>query len=272
MSGDDLASLQSLVAAAALCPRSIATDAGLVNRAEGAIVPNPRMTSVAQLDVYREQFWARHVHSLEDDFALAVWLLGEEAFFDLVAAYFADAPPRSFDLRGLGANLTAFASGRAPYAGDALLLEALRFDWAFMEAYDAPPGKKLDPTTLAAASEDDWPTARIALDPSLRAITLGHALHELRNAVRRGERPERPPPRATRLVVYRGPEQLHVVEIEPMAADLLDALAGGTPLEAACTRVAEAHGAGDAAALGPKVGAWFQEWTARGWVSDVTFG
>jgi hypothetical protein len=272
VSGDDLASLQSLVAAAALHPRSIATDVELATRASGAIVPNPRMSSVAQLDVYREQFWARHVHSLEDDFALAAWLLGQTEFFDLVAAYIADAPPRSFDLRGLGAKLPQFASGRAPYANEALLLEALRFDWAFMEAYDAPPGRKLDPAKLASASEDDWPTARIAFDPSVRTISLGHPLHELRGAIRRGERPDRPPPRATRLVVYRGAEQLHVVEIEPMAADLLDALAGGTPLEAACARVAEAHTAGDAEALGPKVGAWFQEWTARAWVSDVTFG
>ncbi len=271
MSGDDLASLQSLVADAALHARSIATDEGLTNRANGAIVPNPRMSSVAQLDVYREQFWARHVHSLEDDFALALWLLGDVAFFNLVAAYFADAPPRSFDLRALGAKLPDFAAGRAPFADDSLLIEALRFDWSFMEAYDAPAGKKLDPTTLASASEDAWPAARIDFDPSVRTISLAHPLHELRGPVRRGERPARPLPRATRLVVYRGPEQLHVVEIEPMAADLLGALAEGTPLEAACTRVTAAHGAGDPEALGPKVGAWFQEWTSRGWVSDVRF-
>jgi hypothetical protein len=272
MSGDDLASLQSLVADAALQPCSIATDERLSGRARGAIVANPRMSSVAQLDVYREQFWARHVHSLEDDFALALWLLGDVAFFDLVAAYFADAPPGSFDLRALGAKLPAFAAAHAPYADDPLLLEALRFDWSFMEAYDAPAGNKLDPATVASASEDAWPTARIDFDPSVRTMELAYPLHELRGPVRRGERPACPAPRATRLVVYRGAEQLHVVEIEPMAGDLLEALAEGTPLEAACTRVAAAHGAGDAEALGPKVGAWFQEWTSRGWVSDVRFG
>ena len=271
MSGGDLASLQALVAAAALCPRAIATDRELAKRAEDAIVPNARMSSVAQLDVYREQFWARHVHSLEDDFALAVWLLGEPGFFDLVAAYFAHAPPRSFDLRALGANLPEFARGRAPYANDPLLLEALGFDWAFMEAYDAPRGAKLDPASLASASESDWPNARVSFDPSVRVLALDHALHDLRGAVRRGERPARPGPRPTRLVVYRGAEQLHVVEIEPMAADLLTAPAAGTPLEAACARVADTHGVCDAEALGPKVGAWFQEWTARGWVTDVSF-
>jgi hypothetical protein len=271
VSHDDLATLQSLVAEAALRPHSIAVDADLVTRANDAIVPNPRMSSVDQLDVYREQFWARHVHSLEDDFALAVWLLGEAPFYDLVASFFAESPPRSLDLRCLGANLPAFAKGRAPYRGDALLLESMRFDWAFMEAYDAAPGKKLDLTTLAMASEEDWPKARMTFDPSLRLLSLEHPLHELRGAVRRGERPARPSPRASRVVVYRGSEQLHVVEIEPMAADLLEALAADTPLEAACARVAAARGAGDAEALGPKVGAWFQDWTARAWVSEVTF-
>jgi len=271
MSGDDLASLQALVADAALRPRSIASDEALSARANAAIVPTPRMSSVDQLDVYREQFWARHVHSLEEDFPLAVWLLGEAGFYDLVAAYFADAPPRSFDLRCLGADLPAFAGGRAPYASDALLVESMRFDWAFMAAYDAPAGPKLDPATLATASEDDWPKARMVFDPSLRVVSLAHPLHELRGAVRRGECPARPSPRPARVAVYRGAEQLHFVEIEPMAADLLEALAAGTPLEAACTRVAEAHGAGDAETLGPKVGAWFQDWTARAWVSAVTF-
>lgn len=265
---DDLTALQRLVAEAALCPRTLRDDAAMVARATDAIAGSARLSPVEQLDVYREQFWARHVHSLEDDFAVARHFAGDEAFYELVAAYFAARPPSSFDLRGLGAGLPALAATRPPFAGDALLLESMRFEWAFMEAFDAPAGAPFDPSSVANASEDAWPRATIAFDPSVRPIALAWPLHETRAAIRRGESPARPEARDTFVVVHRGRDHLYCTEIERDAFALLEALRGGAELGPACEAVAAASGAG-ADDLGTRVGAWFQEWTSRGLVSKV---
>jgi hypothetical protein len=265
-----LAALEELVVRAARRPRPLGDDAEMVEAATRAIAGSARMSPVEQLDVYREQFWARHVHSLEDDFAIARHFAGAVAFFDLVAAYFESQPPTSFDLRRLGAALPALAATRAPFAGDAMLLESMRFDWAFMEAYDAPSAPPLDPATFANATDDDWPRAKLAFDPALRPMALAWPLHETRAAIRANESPARPEPRASFIVVYRGRDSLHWFEIAPMAFELLEALRGGAELGAACEAVARAHGA-EVAELGPMVATWFQEWTSRGWVTRVSF-
>ena len=244
MGQSELSALQKLVAEAALRERPLRDDDAMAKRATSAIRESARLSSVDQLDIYREQFWARHVHSLEDDFAIARHFIGETAFFELAAT-------------------------RAPFVDDAMLREAMRLDWAFMEAFDAPRGTPFDPSSIAGATEDAWPRATIVFDPSVRPLALGWPLHEIRAAIRQGESPARPPPRACFVVVFRGPESLHYAEIEPMAFALLEALRGGAELGAACEAVAKAHGVADADELGPKVGAWFQEWTANGWVSAV---
>jgi hypothetical protein len=61
------------------------------------------------------------------------------------------------------------------------------------------------------------------------------------------------------------------IAIEPLAFRLLDLLASGTALAAACEGVANEAGIEDASQLEPRVGAWFQAWTGYGWVSRVDF-
>jgi len=149
-----------------------------------------------------------------------------------------------------------------------MLLEAMRLDWAFMEAFDAPAAPPFDPASIASAPEDAWPAATIVFDPSVRPVALSWPLHETRAAIRAKSAPARPEPRDAFVVVWRGRESLHHAEIERDAFALLEALRAGAQLGAACEAVARATGA-DVAELGPKVGAWFAEWTSRGWVSAV---
>ena len=56
------------------------------------------------------------------------------------------------------------------------------------------------------------------------------------------------------------------LDIEPGAFALLERLARGEALSAACEAVAA-----EEPAVGEKVGPWFQEWAAYGWIADVSF-
>jgi hypothetical protein len=203
---------------------------------------------------------------------------GGERFRELTTAYLGACPPRTWDLRRLGSDLPAYVSAHSPWRDDALARDAAHLDWAFMEAFDAPDAPPFDPRVLSTAPEESWPGARIAMHPSIRRLVLAHAAHDLRNAVQSQGKEEpvalrRPEPAQTHVIVWRDRSfHLRSVAIEALAFELLAALEAGAPLGEACEAVARAAGVTDASALGPRVGEWFQQWTAEGWVTTIRFG
>jgi hypothetical protein len=265
-----LADTQRLLAEAFRQPRALAS-APTARSLEEIVRGNERLTPIEQLDIYREQFWLRHVDVLRDDFASIERLVGGEAFEELARAYLAARPSASFTLRDLGAELPAFVADTAPWAADPLVFDLARVEWAFVEAFDGPDAlAALDPSALPGVTEDAWPAATIGLHPALQRLTLAHPAHDYRAEVRKNEPAERPERRRCHVVVYRGPEVLHAVEVEADAGAILDALAAGTPLGEACVRVAEASGA-PRADFEAKLGGWFSDWTALGWIRAVSF-
>jgi hypothetical protein len=266
----DLADLQRVMADAVRRPAPGCPDA------EARVTPSARgMTPAERLEVYREQYWLRHERNLADDYPTLAWAIGGAgAFAALAREYLAAFPPRTWDLQRLGADMPAFVGGRAPAGGGAgahaMACDAARLDWAFMEVFDAPDAPPFDPRVLASTPEDAWPGARVLLHPSVRRLALRHPLLAVRDALKAGEAGVAPPAaRATPAVVWRDPACFpRSVEIEAPALALLERLAGGEPLGPACEAVAR-EGAIAEGDLGERVGAWFQDWTARGWIARV---
>jgi hypothetical protein len=272
----ELGALQDFVARAVRELEPLGEHAEIARATPSLVAGNARLSPVQQLDIYREQFWLRHVAVMEEDFVSLHALLGHDAFHELARDYLTAHPPRSFTLRDLGDQLATFLATSPKYAEDAMLADLARLEWCFVEAFDAPEAPPLDVSRIAAAREDDWPGATLVLHPSVQRVVLAHPAHEYRAAARRyhsdgGDPPARPAPARTYVVVYRGPEVLHYIDLEPPAFALLDALSCGIPLEKACERAAAEAGIDDASALEGQVGAWFQQWTGLGWVSEVRF-
>jgi len=279
----DLALVQEFMAGALQKHGSLVDEPGLKPMTMAVIAGNARLSPVEQLDIYREQFWLRHIGSLRDDYPSLVHILGDERFEDLCRAYVKEHPPTSFTLRDLGDQMASFIHAEAPWKEDHLLFDIARLEWAFIEAFDAADAPPLDASTLASASEEAWVGARLRLQPSMQRLALDYPAHELRGRVRAGEDPERPPAKRVHVVIYRaglGHETstaaeratLQYIEVDAMAFELLEALAMGAPLGPACEVLALAHGVTDSAAMEARVGGWFQQWAAYGWISRVDFG
>jgi hypothetical protein len=269
-----LEALQTFLVRVAMRESALGDDAGLVADAERLVAPSPRgMSPADRLDVYREQYWLRHVPSLEEDYPTLSWALGGPTRFrELAIEYLKAFPPRTWDLQKLGEGLPSYVAGTAPWQGDRLVSDAARIDWAFMEAFDAADVPPFDAHVLSVAPEDAWPLATIVFHPSVRALTVAYPVHDLRQAVRDGSARERPAAATTHVVVWRDAAcRLQTVAIEREAFALLSALAINIPLGQACDAVARLSGIEAAADLGQKVSSWFQQWTASGWVSAVRF-
>jgi hypothetical protein len=268
-----LAGLQRFLTDAVRGVSPIGAEGDLARSMEALIVQSVRgMGAAEQVEVYREQFWLRHLPSLRDDYPTLVWALGDEAFRRLSVEYLCACPPNTWNLQLLGAGIAAHVAGHSPWCVDPILCDAAHLDQAFMEAFDAPDAPPFDPRLLAATSEGAWPEAHVLFHPSLRAIELAHPLHSVRDALKRGRPCERPRPEPTHVVVWRDAKCFRLAaSVEPLAFRLLAALHAGAPLGEACGRVTNAQVGADSADLGARVGAWFQQWTASGWVSAVRF-
>lgn len=273
MGGGDLAKLQGLVARAVRAAEGEPAGAAIPDVREAASLVRPSHRGLApgdRLEIYREQYWLRHLANLDEDYPTLTWVLGgQDAFHALAKEYLEAFPPRTWDLQRLGADLPAFVAAHARLGRDSLACDAARLDWAFMEAFDAPDSAPFDPRVLASTPEDAWPGARIDLHASLRTLSLAHPVHELRLAVLRGTGAERPTATPTCVAVHRDAANvLRSLSIEPLALALLDALRAGTPLGEACELVARASGK-DSLDVGAELGGWFQQWTACGWIRAV---
>lgn len=272
MGDNSLEALQRFVADSALRDRAIGRDAGLVAEAERLVLPSSRgMSPADRLDVYREQFWLRHVPSLEEDFPTLSWAVGGPSRFQVLATeYLSACPPRTWDLQRLGEFLPAHVAHHPRWQDDILVRDAARLDWAFMEAFDAPDAAPFDPRSLAAVTEDAWALATVVFHPSVRALSFAYAVHELRRSLKGDSAPQRPLPANTHVVVWRDATcALQAIEIEGAAHALLVALTIGTPLGEACDAAVRAVESSDPSELGTKVSSWFQQWTASGWVSAL---
>ena len=264
-----LEEMQRFMADAVRRESALGGDAAITEAATAIATGNTRLTPVGQVDVYREQFWLRHIASLLEDYPTLEHLLGGASAFEALCRAFLKAhPPLSFTMRDLGASMAAFLASHPDYRDDALLADAARTEWAFIEAFDAAEAPPLDATKLATMPEDAWPNATLVLQPAMRRLALGYPAHLLRAEVREGNEPERPEPRAVNLVVFRGPEEsVRWIEIEPLPFQLLEAIACGEPLGRACEIVAASAAHPDEVDEG--IGGWFQAWASYGWICDV---
>lgn len=260
----DLAEIQAQFAKTVLKNVSVMEDPKSFRVAQTLATGNVRMTPVDQLDVYREQFFLRHIGSLREDFPTIEFLIGAKKFEEMCIAYLKAMPPQTFALRDASDRLAKFLETAAPYREDPLLADCAKIEWALIEAFDAADAPPLDVSTIASIDEDAWDRARLILHPSIRLSSLNYPAHTFRTAVRSGEKPARPDRKATCVVTFRGTDTLRYLEVEPAALALLGALSHGAMLGAAGEEAAKID-----ANVAEKIGEWFQTWSANGWISRV---
>ncbi|HEV8547903.1 MAG TPA: putative DNA-binding domain-containing protein [Polyangiaceae bacterium] len=235
---------------------------------------NARLSPVEQLEIYREQFWLRHTHSLVEDFPGVGGILGQADWDRLVWDYLETVAPTSYDLGDLGMGLPAFIATR-----DWLEQRELVFDMATLEAhhvavFSAPDRAPLDPQKLATVPEDAWDRARLVPDPALRLQRVSYPVVALRRRLV-AERDEPtgtplalPAPETSLFAVHRRQRLIFHDVLEPLAFALLQAIVRGDALGPACEAVAATAGV-PLETLGANLERWFADWAGRGYLVDV---
>lgn len=248
-------------------------DATVADECAAHVTGNSRLTPAEQVDIYRRQYWLRHLDALADDYPGVAHLLGEDGFDSFLRAYLAAHPPRHKSLRDLGSDIVAFSQGYAfPAALRDVALEMVAYEHTFIDMFDGAEPPPLDPQKITSMPEDAWERARIVIHPLLMRRHVRFAVHRLRLEAKASDAEPRtgPPPESpANLVLFRDDNRIRFEELDGTAFALLDALARGEALGPACEQVAATLDAEAAEQLGAQVGTWFQEWTASKWIVDV---
>ncbi len=270
-----LSELQHWVALHLQSRRGLPQNGAISAEARARLTGNPRLTPVAQLEVYREQFWLRHTSSLVEDFPGVGGILGQAEWEPLVESYLASFSPESWTLRDLGRRFPEHVAAQHALPHRALCSDMARLEWRFIELFDAADCPPLDLSKLGALPAGALETGHIVLNPALSLLEVAYPVADLRERLltRRasgGAAPVAiPEPEAQQLVLYRHQDRrLYHRPVPPEAFALLHALGRGLALVAACEYALE-QAPEHAERLQRNVGTWFQQWAKRGWIVDV---
>lgn len=244
----------------------------LAARVAEHVTGNDRLSPAEQADIYRRQFFLRHVESLQEDHLGLAHYLGEDGFERLAYAYLAKHPPRTPSLRDLGADMASFVTtydGLPEHLRD-LCADMARYELEIVEIFDAADVPPPDGARLAALPQEAWLTRPLVLTPLLRLLEFRYPVPELRVAIQKGK-PERepPPPETARYGVFRRNDVIRFERLPAEAYALLGLLVGGEPLVGACEKLSETLSSARAAEVEAEVGEWFQRWASWGWILDV---
>jgi hypothetical protein len=273
---DELSELQRRMTSALRHGSSLVQDPAWSAFAAAHISGNDRLSPAEQLEIYREQFWLRHTSSLVEDFPGLCGILGQAEWEKLAEQYLRDFVPESYTLRDLGARLPELIERATWLSHQALCLDMARLELAYIDVFDAPDTRPLAPERLTALPEETFGEARLVIAPSVRLLSVRYPVADLRRKLRRqhegleGDADESvpiPEPSPQQLVVYRRDLKLWDMPLSRVAFALLAGLAAGKTLGDAVELAVTSHEA--EAEVTANIGAWFQEWTTKGLVSDV---
>jgi hypothetical protein len=244
---------------------------GAARDLESTVLPSKNLSSVERLEIYAHMYYARLVEVMEGEYPATRQILGAGPFAAACRRFVARSPSRTRTLNALSARFPDFLAKSLPRSNrNGLAVDVARIERAMEDVFDAPRAEPMTAAQFAAIGADQWEEVTLRVNPALRLLTLRYPANEYMSALRRGDAPRIPRPRATRAIVFRRGFQVLRRDQEPEQFRLLQALAAGRPL-AAAVRAAIRGRSTSADRVAQRLGKWFEEWagaqlfvTARG--------
>ncbi len=157
-----------------------------------AVASTPQLAAQSRLEIYSSGYKARLREAITKDFPVLRSVIGDEAFTVLCLRYIDAWPSMSFTLRDFGAHLPEFVARAADIANPRFLGELARFEWAFIEAFDAADVPSIGPAAMGDIAGQDWPAVRFEAHPSVQALAIGFNTLQIWDAVKAQQPPMRP--------------------------------------------------------------------------------
>ena len=233
---------------------------------EQTVRSDERLSAALRLDVYANAYFYRIKAVLEKDYPRLAAVLGEARFHDLVTSYLLVHPPQRFSLRHAGAHLAEFIRvDGAPSlrAGVPWAEDLARFEWALIDAFDAPDRPHRERAALAELPAEQWHELRLELDPAAQRLELAWPVNEIADAYRDDRLAEEPLAlvrEPTVLLVWRRDERVFYRPLDHLEGDALKRARAGLRFGTLCETLASELGEEEAPL---RAAQWLMEWTEQ---------
>ncbi len=240
---------------------------------EQVISRSQAQTSVERLSIYANAYYARLLECLGEEFPVLRQTLGEETFNGFAFDYLQRYPSQSYTLNKLGENFARYLTETRPTEADGddvpanwpeFLIDLATLEWTFSQVFDGP-GVEHEPLLtseqLQAIDAEQWPAARLEVVPCLKLLAMQFPVNAYYTAIRGGESPSIPKPKASWVAITRREFIVRRHELNARQFELLSALAAGETVGAAIERAASIPGT-NIEQFAVELGDWFREWAA----------
>lgn len=249
-------------ALAALADRARRLPDGL----DGVVRGDDRLGAVERVEIYANMYFFRLLECLAEDFPALHAVVGHERFHELTRDYLTAYPSEGPSVRMLGRRLGEFLEGHRLAAEWPWLADLARFEWALLDAFDAPDAAPVGENRLRALGAEDWPLLRLTLAPSLQVLEARAPVQEVWSAATEGRELRAVSEAPTPLRVWREDLRVFHRAIDAVELAALRAVGRGETFAGLCEAAAAIVGEKSAA---ERVVALLQRWIADALIVDL---
>lgn len=239
------------------------------------IKPNHYLKAHERAKIYTEQYWWRLLGHLHEIFPLLCRLFGYEAFNRQIGVpYLSKYPPNDWSLNSLGSRLPEWIEKYYSAPDKLLLLDIATLECAFNDCFVDLEYKTLDLEALQNEA-DQFEKKKLYLQPHLYLFKMNYDLFSFREEMIKQEGNfwvdhDFPPLNQERefyFIIFRS--QANDVcweEISQGEHLLLSSFQDGSSISALCSHIEKEPPPLDLE-MSENLGAWFQKWGRRRWLS-----
>jgi hypothetical protein len=237
------------------------------DQARTLVLPSKTLSALERLDVYRDMYLLRMEEALSIDYPSLKHVLGDDEFMRLVARYVEVYPSRTYTLNRLGDHLTEFIATLDDLPKKDFCYELARLEYALTYVFDAPETPSLTPEAVRAVPPEAWETARLKPVEAFRLLECKYPVSWYVGAVDEENAFPRLARKKTWVVAYRSRYNLHRMNLEQPAYELLSALAAGKTVGEAIVSVLTRKWR--PAVKQAQLFEWFRDWMSEGLFQSV---
>jgi hypothetical protein len=196
--------------------------------AAAVVAGSAALCAQRRIEIYARGYRARLVGCLRDMYPGLRHALGAEVFEAFALDYLDAHPPSGYTLNALGARWPEHLEATRPQdeRWPAFVVDLARLELAFHEVYDGE-GVEGEPPLRG----EDLRDGALRAAPCLRLLRARYPVSGYLGAVRRGEEPPLPAPRATYVAVTRRDFAVTLTELDAPDYAALERLTRGEPID-----------------------------------------
>ena len=240
------------------------------NSIAAQIISTTTLSSDERLAIYGNAYSARLIETLANDYSALNYLLGTEEFNHLSLAYIKAFPSTNSSLRWFGQHLPQFLADHENYSCTPYLAELAKFEWTFIDTFDAQDATVATIEDAANIPPESWPGLHMTLHPSAHWMNCSWNCLALWQAMKNESEPPKPELMVTQVsyLIWRKGTNTQYRSLHEMEAAVLSLVAKQAEFTELCNALTQWINMEETAL---QAASYFKTWLTEGLISHINY-